>query len=154
MAQVKAIPDGYQTVTPSLNLQGAAEAIEFYRQAFGAEERGPRMLGPNGTVMHAEIKIGNSIVMLADAMMGPPTQASCHLYVEDADALWKRATAAGAQVVLAIHDAFWGDRYGVVSDRWGNRWGIATHQEDVSPADMQQRMAEMVKQMEQRAKDG
>ena len=148
MAQVKAIPDGYQTVTVDLSLKGAAEAIEFYQQAFGAEER-VRMPGPNDTIMHAEIKIGNSIVMLADAMMGPPTQSSCHLYVEDADALWKRATAAGAQVVLGIHDAFWGDRYGVLSDRWGNRWGIATHQEDVSPETMQQRVEEMRKRMAQ-----
>jgi PhnB protein len=147
MAQVKAVPDGFRTVTVDLNLKGAAEAIEFYQQAFGAEEHRPPMPGPNNTVMHAELKIGNSIVMLADAMMGPPTQSSCHLYVEDADAWWKRATAAGAQVVLAIHDAFWGDRYGVLSDRWGNRWGIATHQEDVSPEVMQRRFEEMQKRM-------
>jgi PhnB protein len=144
----KAIPDGYQTVTPSLNLKGAAEAIQFYQDAFGAKERGGRAPGPNGTIMHAELEIGNSVVMLADAMMGPPTQVSFHLYVEDADALFQRATRAGAEVVLAMHDAFWGDRYGMVSDRWGNRWGIATHQEDVSPDEMQKRMAKMAKEME------
>ena len=148
----KAIPDGYQTVTPSLNLKGAAEAIQFYKDALGAEEQGGRAPGPNGAIMHAELKIGNSIVMLADALMGPATQASLHLYVEDADALFQRATRAGAEVVLAMHDAFWGDRYGVVSDRWGNRWALATHQEDVSPEEMQKRMAEMAKQWE--AKQG
>jgi uncharacterized glyoxalase superfamily protein PhnB len=146
MANVKKIPDGYQTVTPSLNLKGAAEAIQFYQDAFGAEEQRGRAPGPNGSIMHAELKLGNSMVMLADALMGPPTQASFHLYVEDADALFQRATRAGAEVVLAMHDAFWGDRYGVVSDRWGNRWGIATHQEDVSPEEMRKRMAEMAKE--------
>ncbi len=146
MAKVKAIPDGYQTVTPSLNVKGAAEAIQFYKAAFGAVEQGGRAPGPNGTIMHAELKLGNSIVMIADAMMGPPTEASLHLYVEDADAVFERATKAGAEAVLAMHDAFWGDRYGMVSDRWGNRWGIATHQEDVTPDEMQKRMAEMAKQ--------
>jgi PhnB protein len=152
MAKAKAIPDGYQTVTPHLNLQGAAEAIQFFKDAFGAQERGGRMLGPKGSIMHAELKLGNSIVMLADATMGPPTHTSLHLYVEDADASFQRATRAGAQVVVAMHDAFWGDRYGVVSDRWGNQWGIATHQEDVAPEEMQRRMADMARQME--AKQG
>jgi uncharacterized glyoxalase superfamily protein PhnB len=146
MAQVKAIPDGYRTVTPFLNVKGAAEAIEFFKKAFGAEEN-VRMPGPNNTVMHAELKIGDSIVMVSDAMMSPPTQSAIHLYVPDADASWKRATGAGATVTMPIADMFWGDRYGVVSDRWGNRWAIAQHIEDVLPAEMKKRAAEAMKQM-------
>jgi uncharacterized glyoxalase superfamily protein PhnB len=146
MAKVNAVPPGYHTVTPFLNLKGAAEAIEFYKKAFGAEERA-RMPGPNNMVMHAEIKIGDSIVMMSDAMQMPPTQSSTHLYVDDCDAFWQRATAAGCKVEMPLADMFWGDRYGVVSDRWGNRWSIATHKEDVSPSDMQQRMSDAMKQM-------
>jgi len=146
MANVKPVPEGYGTVTPFLNIKGAADAIEFYKKAFGAEERA-RMLGPNNSIMHAEIKIGNSVIMVADAMTNPPTQASLHLYVEDCDGAWRRALDAGCQVAMPIGDMFWGDRYGVLTDKWGNRWGIATHKEDVAPADMQKRMAEAVKQM-------
>ena len=146
MANVKAIPEGYGTVTPFLNVEGAAEAIEFYKKAFGAEERA-RAPGPNNTIMHAEIKIGNSIVMISDAMRQPATRSSCHLYVEDVDAWWKRATAAGAQVAMPLQDQFWGDRYGMLTDKWGNRWAIATHKEDVPPAEMQKRVAEAMRQM-------
>jgi PhnB protein len=146
MPPVKAVPDGYQTVTPALSLKGAAEAIEFYQRAFGAEVRA-RLLGPNGAVVHAEVKIGSSIVIVADAVMSPPTQASCHVYVDDADAWWQRATAAGAQVVMPLQDMFWGDRYGVLLDRWGNRWAIATHREDVSRAEMQRLMTEATAQV-------
>jgi PhnB protein len=144
MAKVDPIPEGYTTVTPFLIVKGAAEAIEFYKKAFGAEDR-VRMPGPDGTIMHAEMKIGDSFVMIADATMSPPTQSSCHLYVVDADAAWKRALDAGAKVETPIADMFWGDRYGVVSDKWGNRWGIATHKEDVPPQEMQTRMAEAMK---------
>jgi PhnB protein len=146
MAKVKPVPDGYATVTPFLNVKGASDAIEFYKKAFGAEERA-RMPGPNNTLMHAEIKIGNSVVMLSDAMMSPPTQSNIHLYVEDVDAAWKRAVDAGCQIVMPIGDMFWGDRYGVLSDKWNNRWSLASHKEDVAPADMQKRMAEAMKQM-------
>jgi len=146
MAHVKAIPDGYATVTQFLNVKGAADAIEFYKKAFGAEERS-RMALPNGLVMHCELKIGNSILMIADAIQNAPTQSSTHLYVEDADAWWKRATAAGCQVALPIADMFWGDRYGIVTDKWSNRWGIATHKEDVSPAELAKRSAEETKKM-------
>jgi len=146
MAQVKAVPDGYATVTVFLNVKGAADAIEFYKKAFGAEERA-RMATPDGRIMHAEIKIGSSIVMISDAVQNPPTQASCHLYVEDADAWFKRATAAGAEVAMPLENMFWGDRYGLVVDKWGNRWGISTHKEDVPPAEMQRRAHDAMKNM-------
>jgi PhnB protein len=146
MAEVKAIPDGYRTVTPFLSVNGASDAIAFYKKAFGAEERS-RMPGPDGKLLHGEVKIGDSIVMVADAMMGPPTTAVIHLYVADADAAWARATAAGAKIEMPIADMFWGDRYGVLSDNWGNRWSIATHKEDVAPAEMGKRAAETMKNM-------
>ena len=146
MTKVHAVPPGYGTITPFLNVKGAAEAMELYKKAFGAEERA-RMLGPNGMIMHGELKIGSSIVMIADAMMNPPTQASLHLYVEDCDALWARATAAGCKVEMPIADMFWGDRYGVLSDKWGNRWAIATHKEDVLPEEMGVRAAEAMKNL-------
>ena len=134
----KPIPEGYSTVTPFLTLQNCIEAMEFYKKAFGAEERA-RMLSPDGKVMHAELKIGNSIVMFSEAMMNPPTKSSLHIYVENCDAWWKRATEAGCKVEMPLEDAFWGDRYGVLSDKWGNRWGIATHKEDISPDEMKRR---------------
>lgn len=146
MAQVKAVPEGYRTVTPFLSVNGAREAIAFYKQAFGAEERSIAP-GPDGKVMHGEIKIGDSIIMIADAMMGPPTQAALHLYVQDVDALWAKALEAGCQVVMPLDDQFWGDRYGTVSDRWGNRWSMATHKEDLTPDQMKRRMDDAFKQM-------
>ena len=94
---VKAIPEGYHTVTPFLNVAGASEAIEFYKKAFGAEEKG-RHAGPDGKIMHAEIQIGDSRIMISDVMQRPATTASLHLYVKDCDAAWKRATDAGAKV--------------------------------------------------------
>ncbi|HMF44031.1 MAG TPA: VOC family protein [Polyangia bacterium] len=148
MAQVKPVPEGYHTVTPFLNVDGANEALAFYKKAFGAEERF-RMPGPDGKIMHSEIKIGDSLVMVSDAMMNPPTQSSIHLYVPDADAIWARALAAGAKVEQPLVDQFWGDRWGVLSDKWGNRWGVATHKEDVSPEEMQKRGEEAMKNMPQ-----
>jgi uncharacterized glyoxalase superfamily protein PhnB len=144
MAKVKAIPEGYATVTPFMRIKGAAQAIDFYKKAFGAEERG-RMAGPDGAIMHAEVKIGNSIIMLSEAMMGPPTQSGCHLYVEDVDAAWKRATDAGAKVEMPLADQFWGDRYGILTDPFGNRWSMATHKEDFSPEEMRKRAEEAMK---------
>ena len=98
-------------------------------------------------ILPADIKIGDSFIMPTEAIPNPPTQGSLHLYVQDADALWKPVTAAGAKVEMPIADMFWGDRYGLVSDRWGNRWSIATHKEDVSPAEMARRGAEAMKNM-------
>jgi len=146
MAKVQAVPSGYTTVTPFLNVKGASDAIELYKKIFNAEERA-RMPGPNNTVMHCELKIGNAIVMIADAMMNPPTSSSLHIYVDDCDALWAKATGAGMKIEMPIENMFWGDRYGVVSDRFGNRWAIASHKEDVAPDEMKKRAAEAMAQM-------
>ncbi|MCC6750097.1 MAG: VOC family protein [Deltaproteobacteria bacterium] len=139
MSPVKPVPDGYQTLTPALNLKGADQAIEFYKKAFGAEERF-RMPGPGGVVMHAELQIGSSVVMLSEAMQDPPTVGSIFMYVPDADAAFDRAVKAGAKVKMPMQDMFWGDRFGKVTDPNGIGWGIATHKEDLSPAEMDQRM--------------
>jgi len=146
MSKVRAVPEGFGTITPFLNVKGAGEAIEFYKKAFGAEERS-RMLGPNNMVVHAELQLGSSKIMMAEAMRDAPTQSSMHVYVEDCDALWARATAAGCKVAVPIDDMFWGDRYGVLTDPYGNRWAIATHKEDMSPAEMQKRGTEFMAKM-------
>jgi PhnB protein len=151
--QVKPVPDGYSTVTAHLIQKDSAKAIEFYKKAFGAEVL-YSMPGPGGAVMHAEIKIGNSIVMMADenAAMNPhaksPLSANAHtqglmLYVDNADVWFKRAVDAGAKVEMPLQDMFWGDRYGSVSDPWGHHWSIATHIKDVTPEEMQAAMAKM-----------
>ena len=148
MAQpVKAIPDGYHTVTPCLVLRDAARAIEFYKQAFGAQQTF-RMDAPNGTVAHAEMKIGNSILMLGEenrqqgctspASLGG-TPVTLFLYVPDVDAAFQQAVAAGATVVMPLADMFWGDRYGQVADPFGHRWALATHKEDLTPAQIAER---------------
>ncbi len=146
MPQVKPIPEGMHTVTPHLVCAGAADAIEFYKKAFNAVERG-RMPGPDGRLMHAQITIGDSSIMLVDEMpewgaLGPKalkgTPVTIHLYVEDADAAFERAVAAGATVKMPLEDMFWGDRYGRVEDPFGHSWSIATHIRDVSPEEMQQ----------------
>ena len=148
---VKPIPEGYHTVTPYLIVKGAAGAIEFYKKAFGAKEL-VRMPGPGGCVMHAEIKVGDSPIMMADEMpemgyRGPQalggTPVSICLYVENVDALFAQAVAAGANVMRPLQDQFYGDRSGTVTDPFGHVWTIATHKEDVSPAEMEKRMAAM-----------
>jgi PhnB protein len=132
---------GMHTVTPHLVCDGAADAIEFYKKAFGATEM-MRLPGPNGRLMHAGVRIGDSIVMLVDenrewgalgplALKGSPV--TIHLQVADADALFDRAVKAGATVVMPIDDAFWGDRYGLLKDPFGHSWSIATHVRDLSP---------------------
>jgi PhnB protein len=149
MNTVKPIPDHYPTVTPYLTVQDAAKAIEFYKQAFGATES-MRLVDPSGTIGHAEIIIGTSPIMLSDEFpeMGihsPQTLGgspmSIHLYVEDVDATFNQAIAAGAKEVMAIKDQFYGDRTGKVIDPFGHTWTIATHQEDVSLEELQQRFA-------------
>jgi PhnB protein len=144
---VKPIPDGYHTVTPYLAVDDAAGAIEYYKTVFGAKER-VRMEAPGGKVGHAELEIGDSLVMLSDpsprASTKPPkdlggTSASVFLYVEDVDAVVKKAADAGATVTMEVADQFWGDRFGSVQDPFGHQWSIATHVEDVPPEEMAER---------------
>jgi uncharacterized glyoxalase superfamily protein PhnB len=144
----KPIPDGYYTVTPHLVIKDAAKALEFYKTAFGAEEMF-RMPGPGGTVMHAEMKIGNSHVMVNDEMpdygaLAPTsiggTPVTLHLYVNDVDSFFKKAIQAGAKEEMAVADMFWGDRYGKLVDPFGHKWSVATHKEDVSPEECARRM--------------
>jgi PhnB protein len=144
---VKPIPDGYRTITPYLAVDDAAEAIEYYKKAFGAKERA-RMDAPGGKIGHAELEIGDSLVMLSDplpqASTSPPkelggTSASIFMYVEDVDAVVKQAVDAGATVTMEIEDQFWGDRFGSVQDPFGHLWSIATHVEDVPPEEMAER---------------
>jgi len=140
---VKPIPDGYHTVTPFLNVKGTAKLIDFLTVALGAEEI-MRMPGPNGTVMHAEVSIGNSRLMLSEAMQpaqSPLTSSSFYLYVSDVDAMYKRATGAGASSVSPPTDQFWGDRMATVKDSFGNTWSLATHKEDPTPEEIAKRMA-------------
>jgi uncharacterized glyoxalase superfamily protein PhnB len=150
---VRAIPEGEHTVTPHLIIKGAGEAIEFYKRAFGATEvyRMP-MATPDGGVRigHAELRIGDSCIYLADEFpeygsVGPsgPSPVSIHLYVEDADAVYNRAVEAGATAVAPPSDMFWGDRFGKLVDPFGHSWSIATHIEDVTPEQVQERMAAM-----------
>jgi PhnB protein len=148
---MKSIPEGMHTVTPHLICAGAAEAIEFYKKAFGAVELS-RMPGPDGKVMHASIRIGDSVIMLNDEFpewgsfgakhfKGSPV--IIHLYVENADAAFDQAMRAGAKVTMPLADMFWGDRYGKVEDPFGHQWSIGTHIRDVTPEQMQKAMEQM-----------
>jgi PhnB protein len=141
---VKPIPDGFHSVTPFLNVKGATELIKFLEDAFGAEEV-MRMPGPGGIVMHAEVNIDNSRLMLGEATQSAPSSSSFYLYVKDVDALYKRAIAAGAISESETTDQFWGDRMATVKDSFGNTWSMATHKEDVTPQEMAKRMAALVR---------
>jgi PhnB protein len=154
--RVSAIPKQYHTVTPALSVRGAAEAIAFYKKALGAREV-MRMRGPDGKgVMHAEIKIGDSVVFLGDESpnmscrspqsLGGST-AALHIYVRDVDAAFKRAVEAGAQVQMPVTDMFWGDRYGRIADPFGHEWGLATHKEDLKPKEIARRAEAFFAQM-------
>jgi len=144
---VKPVPEGYHTATPYLAVDDAAAAIDYYKKAFGANER-LRMEGPGGKIGHAEIEIGDSLVMLSDpfpqssakapAELGGTT-AGVHLYVEDVDAVVRKAVDAGATVTMEVADQFWGDRFGSITDPFGHLWSIATHVEDVPPEEMAER---------------
>jgi uncharacterized glyoxalase superfamily protein PhnB len=144
-ATVKPIPDGYTAITPYLIVDGAAEAIDFYGRAFGAEEMF-RMPMPDGqTIMHAEIRVGGDVIMLTDASpqcdsKSPKTlggtAVSLHLYVDDADAAFARAVDAGCEITMPLTDMFWGDRFGRLSDPYGHSWSIATHVADKTPEEV------------------
>lgn len=144
-AKAKPIPPGMHSVTPHLVCDGASDAIEFYRKAFGAVEEG-RLAAPDGKLMHAMIRIGDSAIMLNDASpdwgcFGPKSlkgsPVTIHLYVEDVDAVVARAVDAGAKVTMAVEDMFWGDRYGKLEDPFGHSWSVATHQREVTPEEIQ-----------------
>ena len=148
MKAVHYIPEGYNSVTPYLVIKGAAEAIEYYKNVFGATEL-VRMPDPSGRIGHAELKIGNSHIMLADEFpemeyRGPlslgSSPVSMLLYVEDVDKVVERAVAAGAKILKPVQDQFYGDRSGFIQDPFGHLWGVATHIEDVSPQEMKERM--------------
>jgi len=148
MAKVKAIPEGMHSITPHLVCAGAADAIDFYKKAFGATEE-MRLPGPDGKLMHGAVRIEGSVVMLVDenpqwgalgpkALKGSPV--TIHVYVSDVDAFVAKAVKAGAKVIMPIDDMFWGDRYGIIEDPFGHHWSVATHVRDVRPEDLSQAM--------------
>jgi len=154
MAKVSYIPKDYSSVTPYLVIKGAAQAIDYYKKVFGATEV-MRMPGPEGKIGHAELQIGNSRIMLADenpnmgqghssatTVGGSPV--SLYVYLPDVDQVVQRATAEGAKVLRPVEDQFYGDRTGFIQDPFGHLWGVATHIEDVSPKDMQERMKKVM----------
>jgi len=144
---VKPIPDNFHSLTPNLVCRNAAQAIDYYKAMFGATEL-VRMPGPGGKIMHAELQIGDSRFFVNDSMgksipTGPEPGTSnpmyLHLYVEDVDTIYNRAIKGGARVDMPLQDMFWGDRYGKLTDPFGQQWGIATHKEDVAPEEMKRR---------------
>ncbi|HEY6370027.1 MAG TPA: VOC family protein [Candidatus Sulfotelmatobacter sp.] len=153
---VKPIPEGYHTLTPFLTVRDAVRAIEFYKQAFGAQERGV-MKGPDGKVMHAELKIGDSVIMLSDewpefGALSPLGSGGAgmglHIYIDGVDAAFDRAVKAGARVDMPVSDQFWGDRYGKLTDPFGHKWSIATHTKDMSADEMKRNMDEAMAKMQ------
>jgi PhnB protein len=154
MPTVRPIPQGYHSVSPYLTCRDAARAIDFYKKALDAKEV-MRMAGPDGKIMHAELQIGDSRIMIADEMPGmsqAPDAKALHssalfLYTENVDALFNRAVQAGAHEDQKLDNMFWGDRYGKFTDPFGHQWAVATHIEDVAPEEMKRRSEEMTKQM-------
>jgi uncharacterized glyoxalase superfamily protein PhnB len=154
----KPVPEGFHTVTPHITVKNAAEAINFYKRALGAEER-MRMTGPDGkSIMHAELKIGDSIIFLGDespqaACKSPQTLGGSttvlNLYVPDVDAAFQKAVSAGGKEAMPVADMFWGDRYGMFLDPFGYTWGIATHKEDLTEQDMATRARAFFSQVQQ-----
>jgi uncharacterized glyoxalase superfamily protein PhnB len=148
------IPEGFHAVTPHVVIRDAAKAIDFYKRAFGAEEI-CRMPGPEGKIMHAEIRIGDSVLMIGEEFpgmcLGPQTlggtPVTLHLYVKDADAAFNKAVAAGCKVTMPLADMFWGDRYGKLTDPFGHAWSIATHKQDVTPEECAKLGAEAMAKM-------
>jgi len=155
---VKPIPDGYHSITPFLTVRDAARAIEFYKQAFGAEEKGV-MKGPDGKVMHAELKIGDSLIMLSDEFpeygaLSPQSIGGSgmglHIYLDGVDAAFDRAVKAGAKVEMPVMDQFWGDRYGKLTDPFGHKWSIGTHIKDLSMDEMKRGMDDAMAKAQQK----
>jgi PhnB protein len=151
----KAVPEGFHTITPQLTLDSAAQTIDWYKNALGAEEVS-RSLGPDGRIMHAELKLGNSRFMVNDVMMGTKgpqayggSPASLWVYVENSDSLFNRAVAAGAKVQVPLADQFWGDRGGAVADPAGYTWWIATRKEDLTPKEINDRATELFSKLSQ-----
>jgi PhnB protein len=151
----KPIPDGYHSITPYMTVRDAARAIEFYKQAFGATEKGV-MKGPDGKIVHAELRIGDSMIMLGDEMpewgsLSPlstgGTGMGLHIYVEDVDTAFDRAVKAGATVEMPVADMFWGDRYGKLADPFGHKWSIGTHKADLTMEEMEKGMKAMAQDM-------
>lgn len=144
--RTQAIPKGYHSVTPSLMVAGAAQALEFYAKAFGGQEKS-RFVGPDGSIMHAELQIGDSMIMLGEEMpghggRGPKalggTPVTLFIYQDNVDAAWKRATDAGAKVIMPLADQFWGDRGGSVEDPFGHRWWLAQRVRDMSEEELRE----------------
>jgi len=155
----KGVPAGYHSVTPAIVVRDAAAAIEFYKKAFGAEEI-DRMAGPDGSIMHAEIRIGDSRIMLGEEneqwgtrspLLTNGNPGSLHIYVENADAAFDRAIKAGAKVRYPLEDAFWGDRYGKVTDPFGHEWGLATRVKELTRAEMEKAGKEWMEKAAQTA---
>jgi PhnB protein len=149
---VKPVPDGYHTVTPYLVVRGAPKVIEFLKQAFGAELSHEPTKRPDGTIMHAQVRIGDSPVMIADeSEMAKAAPSSLYLYVPDVDSVYQRAVKAGGSTVMEPTDMFYGDRGGAVKDPSGNSWFIATHKEDVAPKELAKRADAFLKQQKGKA---
>jgi PhnB protein len=154
--KVQAVPQKFHTLTPHIVVRGAENAIEFYKNAFGAELLGDVAKLPDGKVMHALLRIGDSFLMLNDEMpeygalsplSGGGSSVTIHIYTDKVDAAFDRATSAGAKVKMPLMDQFWGDRYGVVTDPFGHQWSLATHVKDLSPEEMKRGMDEAVAKM-------
>lgn len=154
--KVQAVPQGFHTLTPHLVVRNADQAIEFYKKAFGAELQGGVVRGPDGKVMHAQLRIGDSFLMLNDEMpeygslsplSGGSSSVTIHIYTDNVDAAFERATSAGAKVGMPLADQFWGDRYGTVTDPYGHKWSLATHVKDLSPQEMDRAMTEAMATM-------
>ena len=151
MSSTKAIPDGFHTVTPHLIVKGAAKALDFYREAFGAEELFRNVVEGTDVVMHARMRIGDSFLLVNDefpehGVTGPsaaaPSPVTIHIYVDDVDAIYQRAVDAGVKVLMPLGDQFWGDRYAMLQDPFGHRWSVASQKEELTPEQIRDRAKE------------
>jgi PhnB protein len=144
--KVRPVPKGFTTVTPHLSVKNAKDALAFYKKAFGAKVLG-KMQGPNGLLLHADLMVGDAHVFVSEPMMGAsPGSNTLHLYLEDAEKVWRKAVAAGAQIVMPMAFSFWGDLYGILADPFGQQWAISSHVEDVPPAELKKRIKSLFSQ--------